>query len=185
MIEYGDFQCPACASYFPLLKQLEQEYGDQLEIAYRHFPLRAIHANAQIAAQAAEAASLQGKFWEMHDMLYVNQQQWASERNPEEKFIELASRLELDKERFRSDMNSDMLKTKVNTDYDSGELSGVQGTPSFFLQGIRIEIPQTYDELKKVIDEALAEGSAPVQIETDANGGIQIEDIQLEVSPAI
>src|SRR3989344_9628643 len=82
LVEYGDFQCPACATYYPIVKTLTDDYGEDLKVVYRHIPLVAIHTNAMDAARAAEAAGLQGKFWEMHDKLYENQKEWENERNP-------------------------------------------------------------------------------------------------------
>src|SRR3989338_2093696 len=93
LIEYSDFQCPACGAYYPVVKQLNEEVGDKIVIAYRNFPLRQVHQNAQIAAQAAEAAGKQGKFWEIHDMLFENQKEWSSYVNAKEIFIKYAQSL--------------------------------------------------------------------------------------------
>ncbi|MEX2145234.1 MAG: DsbA family protein [Candidatus Spechtbacterales bacterium] len=157
LLEYADFQCPACASYHPLVNQLFTDYGDRVKFVFRHFPLEQIHANAEPAGRASEAAGRQGKFWEMHDMLFENQTAWANDRNAEEKFVEYAQALGLDVEQFRTDMNSDEAKNKVKNDYDGGYRSGVPGTPTFFLNGDKISNPRNYDEFKAVIDQALAQ----------------------------
>jgi protein-disulfide isomerase len=80
LIEYSDFQCPACGFYFPLLKKLEEEFGENIAIVYRHFPLSSVHPNAKFAAYAAEAAGKQGKFWEMHDLIFTNQSEWSDKK---------------------------------------------------------------------------------------------------------
>jgi len=155
LLEYADFQCPACAAYHPLLEQLYSEYGDRIRMVYRHFPITQIHANAEPAGRAAEAAGRQGKFWEMHDMLYETQSSWANERNAEDKFIQYAESLDLNIDQFKADMNSDEAKEKVANDNIGGARSGVQGTPTFFLNGEKITNPRNYDELKTVVEQAL------------------------------
>ena len=135
LIEFSDFQCPACGQAYPIVKQLSEEYGDQFSLEYRHFPLRAIHPNAQIAAQAAEAAGVQGKFWEMHDMLFDNQSEWSTSFNPTKNFKEYAETLEINVDRFEYDLKSDEVKQKVNADADQAELLNLPGTPSFIVNG--------------------------------------------------
>lgn len=156
LIEYSDFQCPACASYQPLLKQLEGEYGAKLRIIYRHFPLTTIHANAQLAAQASEAASLQGQFWNMHDILFDKQSEWSQAFSPMDKFIEYATLLNLDIEKFKTDINSQVVKEAVAHDAAGAAGLGLQGTPSFFLNGKKINNPQSYDEFKQLIDKKIS-----------------------------
>ncbi|MDP2683598.1 MAG: thioredoxin domain-containing protein [bacterium] len=155
LIEYSDFQCPACATYQSMVKQLMEEYNDQIYFAYRHFPLRSIHDNAQLAGQAAEAAGLQGKFWEMHDKLFENQSDWSNESDPTEKFATYAGEFELDVEKFKTDLTSDIAKDKVNSDYNSGTAAKVNSTPSFFLNGDKISNPKTYEDFKELIDNEL------------------------------
>lgn len=155
LIEYGDFQCPACASYFPLVKQLSEDFSDNLRIVYRHFPLRSIHPKAQISGQASEAAGLQGKFWEMHDLLYERQTNWVNDKNYEDLFVQYAGELELDIDKFKEDFKSDAVEDKVNGDYLSAKGAGLTGTPTFFLNGERITNPRNYDNFKTLINEAL------------------------------
>lgn len=156
LVEYSDFQCPACGAYYPILKQLTQEFGDRIHFVYRHFPLSRIHKNARAAAQAAEAAGKQGKFWEMHDMLFERQRVWAEESQPREIFIEYAQSLGLDAERFAEDSITREIEEKVSRDYDGGVEAGVGGTPTFFLNGTKIQNPRSYDEFKSIIEDALA-----------------------------
>lgn len=151
LVEYSDFQCPACAAYAPAVKQLISDLGGEVKVVYRNFPLRQIHANAQMSAQAGEAAALQGKFWEMHDVLFANQKAWEKEADPTEIFVSYAGAIGLDIDKFRVDLVSDVVKNKVNADYDSGIESNVNSTPTFFLNGKKITNPKDYNEFKAII----------------------------------
>lgn len=153
LIEYSDFQCPACASYYPLVKALHDEFSDSLLVVYRHFPLSQIHTNADPAARAAEAAGKQGKFWEMHDLLFERQKEWSSDRNASGTFAAYAGMLGLDTNRFISDFNSPEVIERVRSDYQGGFRAGIAGTPTFFLNGKKIQNPRSYDEFKKIISE--------------------------------
>lgn len=155
LVEYSDFQCPACAATYPLLKRLSEELPDTLYLVYRHFPLKQIHPNAQPAAEAAEAAAKQGKFWEMHDSLFNTQTDWTGLNNPEEFFINLASSLGLDLETFKTDLRSKETQNRVDRDYKSGIASGIPGTPTFFLNGTRISNPGTYEQFKQLIESTI------------------------------
>ena len=151
LVEYSDFQCPYCAKFYPLVDQLVKEMPDKVKLVYRHFPLRSIHANAQLAAQAAEAAGKQGKFWEMHDVLFNTQTSWSPLEKPQEKFAEYANSLGLDVNKFNTDINSREVIDKVNNDYKSATKNGVNGTPTLFLNGKLVELPASYEELKALI----------------------------------
>lgn len=155
LIEYSDFQCPTCASYAPLLKQLSAEYTNDLRIVYRYFPLQSIHPNATIASQAAEAADMQGKFWEFHDMLFDRQGEWSRLANPRDTFATYAQELGLDVEQFKTDMDSKAAKSRVNADYRSGLGAGVGGTPTFFLNGEPLENPRGLEAFKAALDAKL------------------------------
>jgi len=155
LVEYSDFQCPACGAYYPLIKRLSEEFSDQIQIVYRHFPLPQ-HPQARPAAYAAEAAGGQGKFWEMHDLIFENQSAWSNKRNASEIFEGYASQLGLDMEKFRVDVDSDDLKDKVSNDYKSGIASGVNSTPTFFLNGRQLQNPRSYDEFRNIIINAFS-----------------------------
>ncbi|OHA64723.1 MAG: hypothetical protein A2940_02040 [Candidatus Wildermuthbacteria bacterium RIFCSPLOWO2_01_FULL_48_29] len=155
LVEYGDFQCPACAAYVPLIKQLEQEFGSEIAVAYRHLPLRQIHPNAELSARAAQAAALQGKFWEMHDVLFEKQSSWAKISNPEDTFAEYAVSVGLDEQQFRNDLKSNEVRDRVQEDYASALADGLNSTPSFFFRGVRISNPQTYEQLRQLVLAAL------------------------------
>ncbi|MDO8571072.1 MAG: DsbA family protein, partial [bacterium] len=152
-----DFQCPACEAYYSILKQVHEKYGNKIQFVYRHFPLSTIHPHAERAAQVAEAAGKQGKFWEMHDMLFENQSSWSSEGNPDQTFIKYAERLTLDLDRFKKELDSKEVRGKVTNDSSSGAKLGVQGTPTFFLGGKQLDRnPQSFEEFSEIITNALA-----------------------------
>ncbi len=154
LIEYSDFQCPACAAYFPLIKQLKREMGAQLAVVYRHFPL-AQHKHAQLAAQAAEAAGNQGKFWEMHDLLFDGQRSWEGVSDATEAFIGYAKQLSLDDARFAADLKAAETVKKVKDDRDTGFSLNVQGTPAFYLNGRKLTNPTNYDDFKQTLQKIL------------------------------
>lgn len=151
LVEYSDFQCPACAGYAPILKQLLEESGDDVALVYRHFPLRSIHPQAQLAAQAAYAASMQDAFWEYHDSLFNTQQTWSGSRSAEDHFIALAESLNLNVEQFTQDMNSSQARQAVNDDYNSGVQSQVNGTPTIFINGEPMQLPRSYADLQTIV----------------------------------
>lgn len=159
LVEYSDFQCPACGAYHPLLKRVSEEFPD-IQFVYRHFPLRSIHPNAQPAAQAAEAAALQGRFWEMHDSLFETQREWSAVKDSKDYFVTLAESLGLNKEQFLADFEADEVKKMISDDYNSGTRSNVQGTPSLYLNGQKINSPGSYDELKTLIENARADATS-------------------------
>lgn len=153
LIEYADFQCPACGAYHPIVKELEKEFGDRLLVVYRNFPLSQIHNNARPAAFAAGAAGLQGKFWEMHDKIFENQRAWSDLADPMAEFSKYAQDIGLDVERFKQDMRTKVVTDKVNADYAGGQNAGVNSTPTFFINGTKIENPRGYESFKKILDQ--------------------------------
>lgn len=132
--EYGDYQCPPCGILFHDLKSIEKEYGTRMRFVFRHYPLSG-HIHARTAAHAAEAASLQGKFWEMHEMIYQNQASWSPATDARSVFIQYAQTLGLDIDRFTRDMDSPEVAARVQADYDRGSSLGVNGTPAVFMNG--------------------------------------------------
>lgn len=155
LVEYLDFQCPACGTYYPIVNQLVQEFGDRVRFEAKHFPLRQIHRHADIAARAAQAAGQQGKFWEMHDLLFERQRQWANERDVQTLFKQYAQSVNLDVARFAQDLEAKEVRRAVNNDYARGAQFGVNGTPTFFLNGKKLTNPRNYDEFKSIIQAAL------------------------------
>ncbi|HVU75401.1 MAG TPA: thioredoxin domain-containing protein [Candidatus Paceibacterota bacterium] len=163
VMEYGDFQCPACGAYEPLMEQLQKDYSGKILFVFRNFPLYQIHPNAEIAAQAAEAAGLQGKYWEMHDLLYEKQNDWVNVANGSvvsDRFDAYAQSLGLDVAKFNSDINSAAVKDKVQADTTLGNQASVDHTPTFFINLTQIPNPQSYDAFKQVVDAALASSTA-------------------------
>ncbi len=156
LIEYSDFQCPACASYHPLIKQLVKELSTStLRFVARNFPLP-MHENADEAAWAAEAAGKQNKYWEMHDLLFDRQSFWESETKPDQKFLGYAELLGLNTTTFMADYHSNAIKDRVQRDVIAGEAAGVDRTPLFFLNGERVtDLPTSYEAFKKIITDAM------------------------------
>ncbi len=145
LIEYGDFQCPACGKENPRIMALVEQYKDQLQFVFRNFPLTTLHANAKAAAGASEAAGLQGKYWEMHDKIYAAQSDWSDliDSKRTDYFANAAKELSLDLTKFNADLagttNSTSITAKINYDYSLGKQAGVDSTPSFFLNGKKLE----------------------------------------------
>jgi protein-disulfide isomerase len=133
--EYGDYQCPPCGLLYPVLKDIEHEYGKQLQIVFHHFPLTKIHKNAMNAARAAEAARNQGKFWEMHDRLYRNQNAWKDLDDPRPMFIQYARDLGLNTDRFTRDLDSPDVEQRIAADMQKGTSIGITGTPTLLIDG--------------------------------------------------
>jgi formate-nitrite transporter family protein len=134
LVEYGDFECPYCGMAHPIVKTAQRELGGQLRFVFRHFPLAEAHPHARIAAQAAEAAGAQGRFWEMHDMLFEHQ----DALEPED-LIGYAELLGLDTAQFARELEAGMYEKRVRDDFRSGVRSGVNGTPTFFVNGDRYD----------------------------------------------
>jgi protein-disulfide isomerase len=134
LVEYGDFQCPHCRNAYPIVKQLQRQLGAQLRFVFRNFPLTQIHPEAEHAAEAAEAAGAQGAFWQMHDRLF--ERQFALD---DDSLAEYAQELGLDADRLRDELAAGTYSAKVRDDFMSGVKSGVNGTPTFFINGVRFD----------------------------------------------
>ncbi len=161
LVEYGDFQCPSCAAYFPILKDIKDKYGDDIAFQFRHFPLTQIHPNAMAAHRAAEAASKQNKFWEMHDLLYERQQAWARSNNAAQIMEDYATELGLNVDQFKADYQSSGVNSVINADIAAGNSLKIKGTPTFVLNGEVIESPEpSIDAFSKIIDEAIKKQEA-------------------------
>lgn len=155
LIEYADFQCPACGAYHPLVNQLLTDFNGQIYYVYRMFPLTNIHQNAFVSAQAGYAAWKQGKFFQMDDYLYNGQTSWESLSDPKPTFIDYAKKLNLDINKFETDMNSDASKTYVQDSENQALSLGINATPTFFVNGVQIQNPASYDQFKQLIQNAL------------------------------
>ncbi|HKZ34454.1 MAG TPA: thioredoxin domain-containing protein, partial [Patescibacteria group bacterium] len=158
LVEYSDFQCPACATYHPIVQEVVEKNQDVLKFSYRHLPLQQ-HQYARLSAYAAEAAGKQEKFWDMHDLLFQNQDVWAESDNAQVLFLSYAKELQLNFDRFTQDLSSKDIEDKVQKDYESSVRLGVDHTPTFYLNGKEIA-PQNIDDFQKEIDTALKEVQA-------------------------
>lgn len=171
LVEYGDFQCPACAQFYPVVKQLKETYKDDIVFQFRHYPLYQLHPNAIAASRAAEAASLQDKFWEMHDLLYENQQSWSNGSNPQREFEQYASQLGLNVEKFKSDYRSTAVNNSVQADMKEGDKLKVTATPTFILDGKKIENPGSPEAFSKLIEDAIkAKGGSQSSTQSTGSG---------------
>jgi protein-disulfide isomerase len=149
VVEFSDFQCPFCSRVTPTLDEVEKVYGSQVRVVFKHLPL-GMHSKAPAAHAAAEAAHRQGKFWEMHDLIFANQR----EMSPE-KYVEYASEIELDVERFKRDVAADDVKRKIDADASEAAKLGVTGTPGFFINGRFLRGARPFSSFKELIDEEL------------------------------
>lgn len=154
--EYGDYQCPPCGALHPIIKTLKGEYGDRIQFAFHHFPLTQLHSHALEASYAAAAAGLQGKFWEMHNMLYEKQSEWSEVGDFRPIVLDFARKIGLDLQRFTRDMDGIQVVTVVSEDMQRGTLLGVNSTPTVFINGQMIHSDNFSTEgLRKEINRRL------------------------------
>lgn len=149
LVEYGDYECPYCGQAYPIVKEVQKYFGTRLRFIFRNFPLREIHPHAQAAAETAEFAGANGKFWEMHDLLFENQR-----RMSDKLFAGLAQELELPVTALTSALEDGEFRKRVKDDFSSGIRSGVNGTPTFFINGARHDGPYDFDTLVVAIEQA-------------------------------
>ena len=146
LVEYGDYECPYCGQAYPIIKQIQDYFQDNLRFVFRNFPLTQVHPHAQKAAEAAEAADTQNKFWNMHDYLYEHQQ--ALDERHLEKYAKIIG---LNLERFNDDMKTHIHASRIREDFLSGIQSGVNGTPSFYINEIRYDGSWDFDTLIRIL----------------------------------
>jgi protein-disulfide isomerase len=154
IVEFGDFQCPACGVVNPVVNKLLQNYKGKITLIFREFPLP-MHSNSQPAAQAAEAAGAQGKFFEMHDLIYANQKEWSESKDPLPFFVSYAQQLHLDVAQFKNDVTSKKYAQKIQKDIDDGFALNVNETPTFFINNVPQRGGLEYNDFKDKIDNAL------------------------------
>jgi diadenylate cyclase len=162
LVEYGDYECPYCGRMHPVVKEIRERLGNRLRFVFRHFPLDSVHPHARRAAEAAEAAASQGRFWEMHDLLYENQDDLGDEA-----LRRYATRLGLDPARFEDDLEERAHAPRVREDRFGGERSGVEGTPTFFVNGVRYEGPRDLEALLEAIEDAARGGDGRTTRQAD------------------
>ena len=151
LVEYGDYECPYCGAAYPIVKQLQARMGDTLRFVFRNFPITTSHPHAEQAAEAAEAGAAQGRFWEMHDLLYENQT-----RLRDQDLHAYAEQLGIDVERFDKDLAEHVHAPRVREDFMSGVRSGVNGTPSFYVNGARHDDSYDFETLLAALERAAA-----------------------------
>jgi protein-disulfide isomerase len=165
-IEYGDFQCPSCGAAHPQVKEVTEEYEDRVAFVFRNFPLTSIHPNARAAAAAAEAAGLQGKYWEMHNQIFESQSSWSNLTGNQrtDAFVSYAQSLGLDTDKFADDLGVSAINQKISFDQALGRKASVSATPSFYLNGEKLSeadasaiVQGDSDKLRELFDAALGE----------------------------
>ena len=151
LVEYGDYQCPSCGQAYPIVKRVQKHFGKRLSFVFRNFPLNQMHPYAESAAETAEFAGSHDKFWEMHDLLYENQ-----DRLGEEDLLdELAQQLQLGTAKLKEALKTKEFQARVRADFTGGVRSGVNGTPTFFINGQRHDAAYDFESLVEAIDQAL------------------------------
>lgn len=155
LVEYLDFECEACGQYYPLLKRLSEEFKDDVRFVNRYFPLPG-HKNSLTSAAAVEAAGKQEKYWEMYNIVFENQSSWGEKQSPEPAIFEgYAQQLGLDLVKFKQDVTSGEVKDRIERDKDTGDGLNIQSTPTFFLNGEKIQNPRGYEDFKILLQEAI------------------------------
>jgi protein-disulfide isomerase len=149
LVQYGDYECPYCGVAYPIIKEVQSRMGDRLRFVFRNFPISTSHPHAEQAAEAAEGAGAQGKFWEMHDLLYENQRHLT---DPD--LHTYAERLELDVQRFDQELSDHVYEARVHEDFMSGVRSGVNGTPTFYVNRARHDAPYDAETLISALERA-------------------------------
>jgi protein-disulfide isomerase len=168
LVEFSDFQCPACGAYYPIVTQVLKDFKNELTFVYRNFPLTDLHPNAQIAAQAAEAAGVQGKYWEMHDLLFTKQKDWSASGAVKDIFAQYAESLGMNGDQFKKDIESDAVKKRVSQDITDGQTLGITGTPTFFLDGVKLDNPATLADFESLIRAEIQKAPKPTISKTEA-----------------
>jgi protein-disulfide isomerase len=181
LVEYGDYQCPYCGQYYPIVKQVQAEFNTQISFQFRNFPLTSLHPNAFAGARAAEAAGLQGKFWQMHDLLYEQNEayyndgesstSWIGASDPTPYFDADAQELGLNVTKFKTDYTSDTVNNLINADMAAGNKLKVQGTPTFFLDGKQLSVGESATAFETLINAEIAKKAGSSTTTTPANTG--------------
>lgn len=156
-VEYGDYQCPACYKYYPIIEQVKEKYKDKVTFQFKNFPLVEIHQHALLAARAAEAANMQGKFVEMYNKLYSGQPSWSSLTDPTDTFVSYAKEIGIDTAKFKADMQGEETNNIVQADLSEAKSKGFNSTPTFVIDGKEVENAQpTVEFFSQQLDAAIA-----------------------------
>lgn len=155
IVEYSDYQCPACAFFHPIVEKVKEKYGDQVEFKMKYFPLNS-HRYAALAARAAQSAKKQDKFYEMHSLLFENQKRWSNSGSPSSIFVNFAREIGLDIDQFKSDLNAAETQKVVMEQRNEGRAAGVNATPSFFIEGEKVDpLPRNFQQFDQLIQQHL------------------------------
>ena len=155
LVEFGDYQCPSCGAYFPLVNEVLARYPQQLRLEFHHYPLISIHPNAMAAHKAVEAAGEQGKYWEMHDLVFEYQPVWSQRPNPEPDFLALAGRIGLNQNAFMQAMRSPAVEERILKDVVRAREANVEAVPTFFINGEQVFPRPSVEDFSRIIDEHL------------------------------
>ena len=181
LIEYGDYQCPGCRTSTEEVDKLMSKYQDHLELVFRNFPIPSLHPNARAAAAVAEAAGLQGKYWQMHDLLYKNQTSWstASSKERSDAFLGYAKQLQLNEQQFTKDLNSAKIAQKIDYDVAIARKQNITGTPAFYLNGKAVQ-RQKDGDLEKAVVEALKQAGVNLDTAQKTEGQAPAESTETQ-----
>ena len=155
LVEFGDYQCPSCGAYHPVVKELLARYPQQVRLEFHHYPLISIHSNAMAAAIAVEAAGEQGRYWEMNDLVFERQPQWSESKNVEQDFLAMASRLGLDQNAFMQAMRSPAIQDRILMDVVKAREANVEAVPTFFIDGEQVHAPLSISAFVDIIEARL------------------------------
>lgn len=166
MVEFGDFQCPACSAYHAVVKQIMEKYQANVSLIFRNFPLP-MHQNAMISALAAEAAGKQGKYWEMYNKLYESQEEWSADPKVKDRLVSYAKELSLNTSQFTADLDNADLKKKIDADIVDATTLGINATPTFFINNVQIENPRSFAEFEALIKSAIEKSPKPTAAKSE------------------
>ncbi|MCD9185877.1 MAG: DsbA family protein [Pyrinomonadaceae bacterium] len=194
--EFADFQCPTCAQVHGIMKNVQAAYGSRIKFIYRNYPLVQMHKNAYDAAVAAEAAGMQGKFWDMQNMLFSNQQTWSNASDARTIFEGYAEKLGLEVEKYKADVNGLGAKNRVDADLQRGRALNITGTPTIYINGVSVPFPQmSVEGLRQIIDAELQKAGnaqtapvtpgAPSNTASNSSAGNNSKTADTTVKPAI
>jgi protein-disulfide isomerase len=155
LVEFGDYECPACGAAYPNVQQLMKDYSGKVTFYFRNFPLTQIHKNAMEGAEAAEAAGDQGKYFQMHDVLYEKQKDWSEDADPTDKLVGYAKDLGLDTDKFKKALTDEQFKSVIDQDIADGTALGINATPTFYVNGTQVTTGFSYANLRDAVDAQL------------------------------
>lgn len=166
LVEFGDYQCPACGAYYPVVQQMLNDFAGKMTFVFREFPLP-MHQNGQISAEAAVAAGLQGKYWEMHEALYSKQSDWGESTDARTRILGYAKDIGLNVDQFTKDLDSSKVKDFINRDVNDGDALGINATPTFYVNGQKIDNPPSVADFENIIKAAIADAPKPTASATE------------------